>query len=253
MLKNLYDGLGFRTLLTDGDNNPKTALSNAVGEYYTSIMHLYPSDGSGHGNVCTSASPGCIEACLNLTGHGQTKMVQGVRKARTKLWFNDRGWFRMLLVKELEKFLRKCNKLGRRAAVRLNGTSDIIWEKQWKSLMPAFPTIMFYDYTKHTFRCLKSHTLPTNYHLTFSRSEINDKDCRKVLRSGKCNVAVVFKNQDYPAKWAGKPVYNAADTDLRFLDPPGGQVGALYAKGKRGREDDSGFVLHTLSSKVGGM
>ena len=243
---NPYAGLGFNSLLTDGDNNPKTAKSNAAGsEYYTALMHLAHASTGGFGNVCASASPGCIASCLDIAGHGQMLMVQRVRAARTRYFFQERIKFAELLKAELNKFVAKCKKLGKLPAIRLNGTSDIVWEKIFPELFGLYPTIQFYDYTKHAKRAMKSWKLPENYHLTFSRSEINDKDCRKVLRSGRTNVAVVFEDTNYPPTWAGKPVYSMDDSDLRFLDPPGGHVGALYAKGGKARHDETGFVLPT--------
>lgn len=235
---------GFGSLLTAGDSNPKTAKSNKASNYHTAIMHLRPAKSSGLGNVCSSASPGCIAACLNTAGRGKMNSVQQARQNRTALWFNDRNSFMILLVAEIERHIRKSDKLGKHPALRLNGTSDIIWEKVFPGLFGTYRNVQFYDYTKHAFRCMKRYSLPENYHLTFSRSETNDKDCRRVLRSGKCNVAVVFDSPNYPPTWAGKPTYSMDDTDLRFLDPPGGAVGALYAKGKAKR-DDTGFVIPT--------
>lgn len=243
---NLYAGLGFNSLLTDGDNNPKTAKSNAAGDYYTAIMHLAHASTGGYGNLCASASPGCIASCLDIAGHGQMKTVQRVRAARTKVYMQSRDLFKRLLQGEIDSFLVKCERLGKRPALRLNGTSDIVWERVWPEIFKLYPTIQFYDYTKHVKRAMKSWEQPDNYHLTFSRSEINDKDCRRVLRSGKCNVAVVFEDTNYPPTWAGKPVYSMDDSDLRFLDPPGGHVGALYAKGGKARHDETGFVLPTV-------
>lgn len=242
---------GFNTLLTDGDSNPKTAKSNKVGEYLTTIMHFAHASTSGYGNVCASASPGCIATCLDYSGHGAMQTVQKVRAARTKFWLQNREEFKVLLVGEIQRFLRKCNKLVKKPAIRLNGTSDIVWERAFPELFTMFPQVQFYDYTKHVKRVLKSWELPTNYHLTFSRSEINDDDCRRVLKSGKCNVAVVFADQSFPNTWEGHPVYVMDNDDLRFLDPPGGQVGGLYAKGGKAKRDDSGFIIPTSTSVVG--
>jgi len=56
------------------------------------------------------------------------------------------------------------------------------------------------------------------------------------------NVAVVFDR--LPEEYMGKPVFNADDTDLRFLDPKGVILG-LKAKG-RAKKDTSGFVRRTI-------
>ena len=111
-------------------------------------------------------------------------------------------------------------------------------------MFTLFPTITFYDYTKHLKRCLASYQLPDNYHLTFSRSEENDDAVLKVLNAGRINVAVVFDTKKPPISWNGFPTYSADDDDLRFLDPKGGHVATLYAKGE-GKKDLSGFVVLT--------
>jgi hypothetical protein len=95
--------------------------------------------------------------------------------------------------------------------------------------------------------------MPANYHLTFSRSEINESDCRAILAAGG-NVAVVFKickckprqtcKHEVPDgvyTYLGYPVVSGDHDDLRFLDPAGVVVG-LKAKGPA-RADDSGFVV----------
>ncbi len=231
-------------LFTKGTSNPKTAKSDKRDGLETLILHLAPAKLSGF-NVCSSASAGCIEACLNTAGRGKMTAVQIARIARTKFWFENPIGFKAQIVSELQAFSRRCDKLGNRGAVRMNGTSDLLWEKQWPQLFTAFPNIQFYDYTKHVKRCLEGYVLPPNYHLTFSRSEKNQADCLRVLEAGRHNVAVVFDGKNFPSSWEGFPTYSADEDDLRFLDPPGGHVGALYAKGK-GKRDETGFVLPIL-------
>jgi hypothetical protein len=83
---------------------------------------------------------------------------------------------------------------------------------------------------------------PANYHLTFSRSESNEVECREVLLAGG-NVAVVFRARPFPSRHLGFPVIDGDETDLRFLDPSGVVVG-LSAKGSA-KNDESGFVVDT--------
>ena len=85
---------------------------------------------------------------------------------------------------------------------------------------------------------------PSNYHLTFSRSENNDKKCEMVLLMGG-NVAVVFRNQ-LPKTWKGFEVVNGDETDLRFLDKKGVVVG-LIEKGMA-KKDATGFVVEGIDS-----
>ncbi len=81
--------------------------------------------------------------------------------------------------------------MGVSPAIRLNGTSDIIWEKKFPELFFLFPQVIFYDYTKISKRFSSNWLLPKNYFLIFSRTEDNDPECEKLLKQGH-NVAVVF-------------------------------------------------------------
>jgi hypothetical protein len=201
------------------------------------ILHLAPHKLSGH-NVCASASPGCIAACLNTSGHGRYNRVQDARIKRTKLWFSDRAEFQRLIMKDIQALIRKCDRENVKPAVRMNGTSDILWEKVWPELFTMFPQVQFYDYTKHEKRCRVGYTLPANYHLTFSRSEVNDDSVARILAEKRINVAVVFKS--LPKKFMGVKVYNGDEDDLRFLNRFG--VIGLTPKG-RGKHDKTGFVV----------
>ena len=86
--------------------------------------------------------------------------------------------------------------------------------------------------------------LPSNYHLTFSCSEHNEKICQVVLSMGG-NVAVVFRNQ-LPKTWNGYQVVNGDESDLRFLDKQGVVVG-LIEKGLA-KKDLTGFVKEGINS-----
>jgi hypothetical protein len=224
-------------LLTIG--NTKTVKGEKRG-YLTFILHLAPSDSSGY-QVCPKASPGCIVGCLNTSGRAMVfpKIIEA-RKRKTRLFFENRTEFFRLLVSDIRAGIRLAERKGLTPVFRLNGTSDLKWEKYpvagKANIFEAFPSVQFYDYTKHTNRT----NLPANYNLTFSRSEVNELDCRIALREGK-NVAVVFDSPDFPATYLGHPVVSGEDSDLRFLDPKGSIIG-LKAKGKA-RQDQSGFVV----------
>jgi hypothetical protein len=223
-----------------GIANTKTMKGEKLG-YLTFIMHLAPSRLSGY-QVCPSASAGCSWACLNLSGMGKFSNVQAARIAKTKWFFEDRQAFMAQLVKEIEAAIRKANRMKLLPVFRLNGTSDIRWENYsvvrdgvtYANIMEAFPQQQFYDYTKIPNRC----DLPSNYHLTFSRSEVNEMQVLEVMRSG-MNVAVVFDT--IPDKWMGVKVVDGTETDLRFLDEDFVVVG-LKANGKA-KKDASGFVV----------
>jgi hypothetical protein len=241
---------GFRALLTPDGYNPKTKKGRARG-YATAIMHLAPANLSGR-NVCQFASPGCRAACLNTAGrggilkHGETtNAIQLARIARTRLFFDDRPAFARLMASEIAAHVRRSRKHGLIPTVRLNGTSDIPWEKirifDRQTIFERFADVQFYDYTKSAARAL-AHArgeMPSNYALTFSRSESNGADVAAVLAAGG-NVAAVFAT-GLPATYAGAMVIDGDQDDLRFLDPAPVVVG-LKAKGK-GRRDGSGFVV----------
>ena len=157
------------------------------------------------------------------------------------MFTHSRGEFITQLKKDLTSFSKKAIKLNKQPSVRLNGTSDIQWEKVVPSLFTEFPHIQFYDYTKISKRF--ANKLPPNYHLTFSRSENNWKECEQLL-AAKHNVTVVFdvgRTKPLPTKYLGYKVIDGDKHDLRFLDKCGVIVG-LRAKGKA-RKDFTGFVV----------
>lgn len=228
-------------LLTLGHTNAKTIKSDNAGlGYLTAIQYLAPYTVSGF-NVCKHASEGCAKGCLNTAGRGKTNVVQQARIKRTRFFFENKPGYKYTLFEELEKFVKRCDKLEQKPAVRLNGTSDLPWEDIFPDMFIKFNMVQFYDYTKYVNRMLNfiNGKLPPNYHLTFSRSEINDSECLEVLRKGG-NVAVVFMSKQLPQKWNRFKINNADSHDLRFLDPFG--VQGLYAKG-RAKKDTSGFVV----------
>jgi len=165
-----------------------------------------------------------------------------------------------MLVKEIEALIRKAHKRNLIPVVRPNGTSDILWEKQpvvidglkiAKNIMELFPTVQWMDYTKYPYSKRPTESLPSNYDLTFSRSESNQSDVLDNLVNDR-RVAVVFSSKptdSIPETYtviadgqnARVPVIDGDLSDLRFLDPAGVVV-HLYAKGKA-RKDTTGFVV----------
>jgi hypothetical protein len=224
-------------LLTIG-GNPKIDKSDEAGlGYFTAILHLSPSRLSGV-NLCPSASKGCIEACLNTAGRGRMTFTQTKRLKRSGFLNEDRQAFTDQIRRDIKAFVKRCERLGLKPAIRLNGTSDIIWETT--GIMSEFPTVQFYDYTAIQARMLpRWGKLPDNYDLTFSRKEDNHDKAMEVLAAGR-NVAVVFRDK-LPETWNGYKVIDGTKHDLRFLDEKGVVVG-LLAKGDA-KHDMSGFVV----------
>jgi len=221
--------------------NPKIQKGTKLG-YLSFILHLAPSNLSGK-NTCPKATAGCKAACLNTAGRGgmfkrgeTTNAIQKARIRKTVQYFFDREQFLADLEADIRKGIKFAEKQGLTPVFRLNGTSDLSVEK-W-GIIEKFPTVQFYDYTKVLGRKV-SHL--KNYHLTFSAADGNDADVAKAIAQG-MNVAAVF--DEVPAEYMGRPVINADETDLRFLDPKGVICG-LKAKGKA-KKDTSGFVRRTI-------
>ena len=219
--------------------NPKIQKGTKLG-YLSFILHLAPADLSGK-ETCPKRTAGCTAACLNTAGRGgmfkkgeNTNMIQKARIRKTEYFFNARQDFMLDLKKDIEKAVKMAGKLGLIPVFRLNGTSDLSWEKYdmlpGLNVFECFPTVQFYDYTKVLGRKVQGIA---NYHLTFSKADGNDADVAEALMQGMSVVAV------YDAIPAGVP--SADETDLRFLDPKGIMLG-LKAKG-RAKKDYSGFVI----------
>lgn len=217
--------------------NAKTSKSDAGGEYLTAIMYLAPAEEAGGKSLCPFSTEGCRESCLYKAGRGQQHQVQSARISKAQMFLNDKKNFMSQLTKEIMAFERRCRKLEVKPAVRLNGTSDILWERE--GIIGLFPDVQFYDYTKIPGRMFDDDHIPDNYDLTFSRGELTtDTDVAFLTRNGR-NVAVVFN--ELPEEYAGAKVINGDLHDLRFSDPKGVIVG-LIAKGPA-RKDTSGFVV----------
>jgi hypothetical protein len=224
-------------------SNTKTEKGEKKG-YLTFVLNLAPSDMSGF-NTCPMASVGCRGACLNTSGNGNYPAVQAARVRKTQMFFNNRDAFMCQLFADIAVAKEIAVKENLTPCFRLNTTSDIRWENMpingHKNIMLAYPTDIFYDYTKIPNR----KGLPDNYTLTFSRSESNETDVKRIIKTTDTNVAVVFatkKGKDLPDKWMGRKVVDGDETDLRFLDPKGVIVG-LRAKGKAQGKEWGGFVV----------
>ena len=219
------------------DNNAKTIKGQKL-KVMTAILYLAPAKSSGF-NTCPMASKGCAASCLNTAGRGQMNSVQLGRINKTKWYFLERESFLIQLKKEIRSHVNRCKIKGFTPAIRLNGTSDISWERH--NLFNEFKEVQFYDYSKIYKRAIKwaDKKYPKNYHLTYSLNEDNKKEAMQVLKRGG-NVSVVFRNKKLPKKFKGFKVINADYSDVRFKDPKN-VIAGLYAKGKA-RYDQSGFV-----------
>ena len=258
-----------RKLLTLG--NPKTEKSVEFG-YLTAVLHLAPYKASGI-NVCPMAEQaGCHVGCLNTAGRGgiskgskrfktpagmlPDNAIQHCRIERTRMFADNQPEFMRRLYQEIRAFIRKCEREQLKPAIRLNGTSDLLWEKipfpvsdnkrgihmVYTNVMAAFPNVQFYDYTKIWKRFERE--VPANYYLALSYSLASQKyaaACTRAHEERDASLVIVVRDQetkDFHIELGG---IDGDVHDLRFMDPPGSMV-YLKAKGKA-RKDRSGFVI----------
>ena len=226
--------------------NAKTIKGDG-SEYLTAILYMTPYkimvDGKLFNSCSMAAMASCIDACLYTAGRGAFNNVQTARQRKAEWFYKDRDSFMKQLYEDIKKFQTYCHKRNIQPCVRLNGTTDIRWELikiGAYNIFDWFPEVQFYDYTKIANR--KCKDIP-NYHLTWSYSNANPEYAKlldKALEQG-MNAAVVYRKEYHKPKWQGYPVIDGDSDDLRFLDPKGGHIVALYAKGKA-KKDTRGFV-----------
>jgi hypothetical protein len=236
----------------------KTDKGTASG-YLTGILYLAPGQLAGVGNLCVHASAGCLAACLFTAGRaGIFEAVNAARVMRTRFLHDNRAGFIAALKGEIAALIRKAKRRGLRPVLRLNGTSDLPWEKLAPEIFTDFPRLRVYDYTKSLRRAVAfaKGELPRNYHLTFSYSETNAAAAGIALAAG-VNVAAVADGVKPGQRFAlpglpeARPTFSADRHDLRFLDRKAadgrGRIGILKAKGKA-RADQSGFVIRATAA-----
>jgi len=254
------------------DQNAKTVKGIKRG-FQTAVLYLAPFKTAGL-NVCPMAELAeCWRGCLNTAGRGGIALasavmqpfgivvpdnaIQRCRIARTLLWANERDTFWITLEKEITAAVKRAKKKGLTPCVRLNGTSDIQWERFTPyypggfahTIFERFPDVQFYDYTKIGKRFKQQ--LPDNYHLTLSFSAASSRYaqmCFDTVKATGCNLAVVVRDKEAKQKlldsgtWMGYETIDGDENDLRFTDKGKRLAVLLTAKGAA-RKDTSGFVV----------
>jgi hypothetical protein len=190
----------------------------------------------------------CLDEAGNpLFASGKKK----ARKARTLFYKNARAAMLQVLVYEIAAHIALAKRVGLGCAVRLNATSDILWERfaltidsetaayisartgeqfqagEYGNLMLLFPRVSFYDYSKIPPKHRASR-LPANYSLTYSYDPQNDPaDMRDAIARG-WNVAVpvqVKRGQPLPSTFTVNgltlPAIDGDLHDYRPADPRG--------------------------------
>ncbi|MFA2720659.1 GP88 family protein [Bacillus paranthracis] len=245
------------TLLTT--QNAKTIKGEKKG-FNTGIVYLAPFTNGGMANLCPMAEMAqCNKACLYTAGRGAFDNVQAGRIRKAVYFQTDYNGFMNELAWDINRHVNKSRKAGSTPLIRLNGTSDIIWERKgftldeqhakrigkpagyYENMMALFSDVQFYDYTKIAGRF--NGKLPANYDLTFSYSGVAEyqKQVQHAMKKG-ARIAVVFRDKEkIPTEFMGMECVDGDDTDIRHIEPQGVVV-ALYAKGQA-RKDKSGFVV----------
>lgn len=251
-------------------DSAKAAKASGYG-YLNAIHYMAPADTGGFGNLCSHASIECIAICLGKYS-GQAAMVTDLelgtnatresRKLKAQLFMRNRAEYMNRMARDIIKLDAKATREGLRLCMRLNGSTDIPYERisfpvdaktakalrlpdiagRLLTLLQLFPAIQFVDYTKNAGRLGKA---PSNLDLTLSYSARNMSDCVAALLAGH-NVAIVFHG-GLPDSFGGFPVIDGDKHDLRHLDPKGGFIVGLRPKGAKAKRETNGFVIRDIA------
>jgi hypothetical protein len=236
-------GAGFELLSPFNEKTPKGEEEG----FLTAMMYLAPHTLAGGKSVCPHSTPACREGCLFSAGRGTTPRVVEARLRRTRWYLERRDSFFDQLVGELVQMQEGADAHGLELAIRLNGTSDILWEREkleeGKTLFDLFPRATFYDYT----RTPAAHRrVPENWRLTFSLADDPLERAVEHLLAGRSVAAVAPEaEKEWVGGWieVGEHVVTVVDGDehdLRFLDP----APALVLLKPKGRLRRGGPMVH---------
>lgn len=250
-------------------DSAKAAKASGYG-YLNAIHYMAPASTAGVGNLCAHASPECIALCLGQYS-GQAAMVADLengtnsvresRKRKARLFMKNRAVYMNEMARAIVRIVAKARKENLTPCIRLNGSTDISWERirfdleprtiaaiekltgklrrtHGATLLELFHWVQFVDYTKNAKRLSAK---PANLDLTLSYSARNSAECVDALLAGH-NVAMVFHSA-LPETFAGFDVIDGDKHDLRHLDPKGGFIVGLLPKGNKAKRDMSGFVV----------
>jgi hypothetical protein len=227
--KNVGSNLKYLTVA-----NPKTTKGLGYG-YVTAILHLAPANYGGY-TTCHRFKQ-CATSCLYHQGRGRFTTTQNARIRKTKELFETPNTFFMGLHSDISGLqYRLRGRDNPKLCVRLNGTSDILWEDmkvtpyEGRTIFDEFPHVEFYDYTKYKWGTRTAwNDMPMNYHLTYSYdgTEEDVANAMEVLENG-WNVNVIHTETSYNNNLAriskgqkhawGYPMFDNELNDLRFLD-----------------------------------
>lgn len=262
-----YNGQNFykpKNLLGSASAKTIKGLKKGVTTY---VMYLSPSTMNSKGmNVCSHSSDGCVESCLFTSGRGSFTSVELARVNKTEYFINSTQEFLAQLADEIDGIIRKHEKLDKDEvryngkgkvsytkdfAIRLNGTSDILWS-QYKiesrgglNIFELFPNVQFYDYTKVP-NVVKFATKYPNHYVAFSHSEKMLDKSIEFLDNG-TNVASVFF-PTIPQNFGGYPIYDGDESDLIFTYPSSHVIGLYLKVPKRTKAEIKTFISQAVKS-----
>ncbi len=238
-------------LLSKGTTNAKTSKNSLE----TFILYMSPAAQNSKGaDLCPFRSRGCTAACLYTAGRGKFNNVQRARMNKSEYFIRDKKTFLSQLALELKAINKRQLKKGTKAAIRLNGTTDVDFLYLLKNRVGLdalqLEGLVFYDYTKDPHR-VKRYA-GTNYTLTFSRAEDNEPQALEVLKNSGI-VSAVFAEK-LPQFYKGFEVFDGDKADdimikaskavkvLKRTRKGQGLILGLKAKGDA-KKDTSGFVI----------
>jgi hypothetical protein len=251
-------------------NSKLKKLPGRAGRYRAIGLAMAPANYSGR-ELCQWRTVGCTNACNGFwSGMNVTSSTRLALIGRAVLFHYFRDIFSSKLRKELENFSKVCNRAGLIPAVRMNVSTDVVWERLFPWIFEDFPGIRFLDYTK----ALPRHRsiLPANYSLCHSFNEKTTvADVETIVTAGR-NVVIAFDSAYAPSRglWGALPksvrfidssgreftlpVVNGDRHDLRLPDMDGrGVVVGLHGKSGRKRVDasiESGFMIRHAEGTI---
>jgi len=124
-------------------SSTKVELGEGFG-YLTTVMYLAPARVSGM-QQCAGSTPECVANCLfNKSGHILFHQAGSILKSWALRFKASEAKAR--IEQELELHALKAKHKGLKGAVRLNGTSDILHARLWRSAQAL--GLEAYEYTK---------------------------------------------------------------------------------------------------------
>lgn len=203
-------------------SNHKTPKGEAAG-YLTAILYLAPHTSGGGATLCPHSTNDCRAMCLAGAGMSGLPRQLEAKRRRTQMFNDERADFLDRLSGDIGRLKEIAADEGLTPALRLNGSSDVLWERQawlWAGL-----GVQRYDYTKIPLHL--RHADP-GYHLTYSYMGPQDAARAVAYLAAGHSVAVVVPS-DLKDELLSRPdhrwrLVDGDEHDLRFLDPTGSLV-----------------------------